>query len=154
MRFFCSGVTRPNTEEGLEDLAEFGIVFGQLARVVALGDVEADLARDRRHGSRIVAGDDPDADPLSAEVGERVRGIGSHLLAEGQHDGGDHIDGQPFGLDVGLGQCDRGVGQHERPTPGRGQFGDGAAEFLGGIGCGVPEHHLGGTQHPGAAACE
>ncbi len=61
--------------EGLEDLAELGIVFGQLARVVALGHVEADLAGDRRDGARVVAGDDPDADPLGAEVRQGVRGI-------------------------------------------------------------------------------
>ncbi len=64
MRFFCSGVTRPNTVCCSSTSRELGVVLGQLARVEPVGDVEPDLAGDRGDRARVVARDDPDADAL------------------------------------------------------------------------------------------
>ena len=138
----------------VEHLAELGGVGRQRAGVEALGNIQPELARDRRDGVRVVAGDDPDVDALLGEVAERLRRVRSQPLAEGhQRDGLEHVRAglvRPRAASVSaLG----GVGEHERRAvriAASSRDVVRGASPLRGIGCGVREDHLGGAEHPRA----
>ena len=100
---------------------------------------------------RIVAGDDAHADALLGEVVERLRGIGAHVLAEGQQH--DRTSGAAVGGGVGLARAScaglcastsvrRPVAARSRACSRTSSAGSGRRR--------AGEHHLGTAEHPRA----
>lgn len=118
-------------EDGVpvEHVGELGVVIGKLPGVETLCDIETDFTGDGRHRAGVVAGDDADADLLATEIGEGLRCIGAHLLAEGEHDDRLERVRQPFGIDIGVGEGRFRVPEDQGAATGLGECGDGAPEF-------------------------